>query len=441
MKRFISVLLAVLVCALCINAAAAEVGDKISEAVYSDLAVYINHYAIPAYVIDDYAVIVAEDLADYCCDVVWDGSSRTLNITKSDSKTEFTAPLTYKTSMPTGTVYADVLHTDIQTFVNGNPVTSFNVNGRTMIVIDEFGSYMDGYDWVPELRAAKAWLGGKHIKEYAPLTPRTEELFRNSYSNDIYAWTESYSGSYDFDFDGIDEGIEIEVSYDGYTTYLTIGNRTKRINTDCPGIEAIYACDIDTSDSYKDFVLITNEVSDDPIVRIFRYDELLTQYNFSVYDRWSDEWYLYDHYYTGYVNDHYFNANDDGTFTMRCQTPSAGMWDVYQDFYRDEYGSFVEKAPEYYYEVIPNSLSSRLEWDDTLWGYERTMMEKGYFLANASYSSNGITINRGEYFKILYDDGNDNIYIVKDNGTAGWIYMGYDVPVRYELNPVFYLAG
>ncbi len=428
------------------SAGAANVGDKISEAVYSDLSVYVNHYPIPAYVVNDYAVIVAEDLADYCCDVLWDGNARTLNITKSADKTEFTSPAVYNTSFPTGTKCADVLYTDIKTYVNGTEVTSFNVNGRTMIVIDEFGNNMDGYAWVPDIRAAKAWLDGKHIKDYAPLTNRTELLFYDD--PDDHVFPEEYTGQYDFDFDGTNESISLNVissnqsdKWTGQTMQVTIGNRTTSVETVEASISAVYVCDIDATDGVKDIAVITTEASSDPFLRIFRYDNSLSVYKFEFKNYWDDETSILEYDPLGYVDKYYLNVNDDGSITIEEQTDSAGMWEVLKKYYRDSDGIFKEQVPQYY-EILPIFMENILYWSSDLTGYERTMWEKGYIKSNVKYQSNGFTINKGEYFKVIYDDGNDYIYVVKENGSAGWIYIGYDADNRYKLNDrFFYLAG
>ena len=156
MKKTLFILIAILAF-FTISASAANVGDKISEAVYSDITAYVNNHSMPCYVIDGYAVVVAEDLRNYCCDVYFDDATRTLSITKSP-RSAFTPPHVYKTTRETGEFYTDVLYTDIQTYVNNNWVKSFNVNGKTMIVIDEFGKYMDGYEWDEANRAAKAYM-------------------------------------------------------------------------------------------------------------------------------------------------------------------------------------------------------------------------------------------------------------------------------------------
>ncbi len=443
MKK-ITFLLTFIIILLTLTVSATSVGDKISEAVYSDLSVYINHYPIPAYVVNDYAVIVAEDLTNYCCDVVWNGENRTLNISPSADKNEFADMPVYKTTMSTGTAYSDVLYTDIKTYVNGNEVTSFNVNGRTMIVIDEFGRNIGEYAWAEDIRAAKAWIDGKPVKDYAPVPYRTETLFMNNlmdYSK--YVYTTNFTGSYDFDFDGISEKVSIEITsptddtWIDQTTRITIGNKSTVIDTTGAEIDAVYACDIDKTDGHMDLAVIMTEYSGDPNLRIFKYIDGLGRYEFQI-EGWEGKIYQYDNYGTGYIDNCYFNVNDDDSISLECQTSSPGMWDVIRTFYRDDYNVFVELKPSFY-TVLPNFMTGRQSFYPEIDAYEESMWHKGYIKAHQTYLSNGFTIYSGEYFKVIYDDGNSCLFIQKQNGQSGWIYIDYNM---YSINPnFFYMAG
>ncbi len=427
-----------LLLAMSVSVGAAQVGDKIGEAVFSDITAYINNYPIPSYVINNYAVIIAEDLRDYGCDVVYDNLQRTLSITKSSAENDFNAPLMYKTSMETGEYFTDVLYTDIKTYVNGNEVTSFNVNGRTMIVIDQFGKYMDGYTWNGEARAAQAWLAGKKTAEYKPIQKRTEKIFQQE--EDFEFYKNNYIGWYDFNFDGTSEKINVylEECID-YTTdiLVSIGSYSKRIKTYGATLESIYLCDIDLTDGVKDLVIITVEDSSDPVARIIRFDKNLTQYKFRFYDEYDDEYYELDENWTGYVGNHYFNVNDDGTITFREQTPSMGMWHVYRTYKRNAQGKFEEIVPSYY-TVLPEEYDLSF-WDGGFSDYEIDMWRKGYIRAYTKYYGDGVVINKGDYFRVLYDNGKNYIYIEKTNGQAGWIYVTWDTN---KLNEVYFmLAG
>ena len=444
MKRVLAILVAISAI-FTTSAGAVHVGDKISEAVYSDLAVYINHHPIPSYVVNDYAVIVAEDLQDYCCDVVWNGEDKTLNITRSAEKNTFTALPVYQCTMPGGSRYADVLYTDIKTYVNGKEVTSFNIDGRTMIVIDEFGAAMDGYTWDNNTRAAKAWIDGKPYCDFAPLMARTEMVYQTSYDYNGQSLMH-YVGWADFNFDGEKETIEVKASYPTSNWYesqyleVTIGDKKSKIEVYDAELSAIYVCDVDRSDGVKDLVVVTVEGSGDPVLRLYQYTNGLPMYKFGYYNTWDNQYFILDDGIgLGYVDAASFHVNDDDSITMKTQTKSAGMWYVNRKYVKDDYGTFMEVREEVY-DVLPDFMESRTYFDE-MSAEEINMWEKGYIKAHCKYVSNGFTIQKGEYFKVLRDNDYNFIYVVKQNGAAGWISIDYDMQ-RGELNPhFFFLAG
>ena len=79
-KRILSI---IMVCAmLMLNTVsfAAKIGDVVGTVYNTDIVAYINNYAIPSYAANGTSVVVAEDLANFGFDVVWDANARTLSI-------------------------------------------------------------------------------------------------------------------------------------------------------------------------------------------------------------------------------------------------------------------------------------------------------------------------------------------------------------------------
>ena len=268
--------------------------------------------------------------------------------------------------------------------------------------------------------------------------PRTEDI-----SQGIEDEGESFSYSYDFDHDGEEEDIELEIiSEEDWESKMAIriGDYEKRVEIiDWGSIDAVYSCVIDTEDGVRDLAVITNEQSADPRLRIFKYDEDLTQYEFS-YENYDGDYATSDDRWIGYAVSYYFNVNDDDTITIEEQTNSMGMWSVYKTYKMDSQGRFAEIKPDKY-EILPDFIegsygSSQVE------GEEKSMWDKGFIKAYIDFESGEVSLEEGEYFKVLYDDGEDNIYIEKEDGTSGWIYIGYDAEGRYDLNQYFFfLAG
>lgn len=268
--------------------------------------------------------------------------------------------------------------------------------------------------------------------------PRTEDI-----SKGIDDEGESFTYSYDFDFDDKAEEIELEiVSDDDWESEMNIcvGGYEKTVDiVDWGTIDAVYGCDIDTEDGVRDIAIITNEQSGDPRIRIFKYDEDLTPYEFS-YEDYMGDYVTSDDLWLGYAINYYFNVNDDDTITLEEQTDSAGMWSVYKTYEMNSSGRFEEVKPEKY-EILPDFMEGSYGLSQVS-GEEKTMWEDGFIKAYIAFESGEVTLDEGEYFKVLYDDGENNIYIETESGASGWVYMGYDVTERYELNPYyFYLAG
>ena len=147
----------------------AKTGDILGYAKYTDISAYINHYPITSYNINDYTAVVAEDLRNYGFNVVWDGENRDLFITRNFDATQIIPYGTvYKYSAKAGKNSFPYLETDINTYVNGNKVESFNIDGKTCLYIDALAPYGE-VAWVPEIRAIKLWIKNLPIKDYAPI--------------------------------------------------------------------------------------------------------------------------------------------------------------------------------------------------------------------------------------------------------------------------------
>lgn len=141
-KLISAILIFVLMCSVASGAFAYSNGAVIGKACYTDIKATINGYDIASYNVDGYTYIVAEDLRYYGFDVVWSPYSRTLSVTRNGSyypSTNYTAP--FITQDLVGKKSYNLLYTDIQTYVNGSWVQSYNINGRTIIRFDALSAF------------------------------------------------------------------------------------------------------------------------------------------------------------------------------------------------------------------------------------------------------------------------------------------------------------
>ncbi len=147
MKRlFLITLLVLSVFVSCfVTAHASNIGDVVGKTLYTDIVAKINNYDIAAFNYNGYTMVVAEDLRNYGFDVEWNPYDRTLSVKRNPSVT--TVASTYLTpQIPAslaGKKSFDVLYTDIRTFVDGNEVMSYNIDGATIINLEELKVYGD----------------------------------------------------------------------------------------------------------------------------------------------------------------------------------------------------------------------------------------------------------------------------------------------------------
>lgn len=145
----------------------AKTGDIIGYAKYSDISVYINHYPIESFTVNNYTAVFAEDLQNYGFNVVWNSETRSVSITRNEYATEITPYGTvYKYSYIVGQDSFPLLETDISAYINGQPVNCACIDGKTCIYVDDLAPYGE-IAWVPEVRAVKIWIDGLPIKDYA----------------------------------------------------------------------------------------------------------------------------------------------------------------------------------------------------------------------------------------------------------------------------------
>ena len=117
-----------------------KVGDPLGDVLYSDITAYINGYAIPTSIIAGKTLVVVEDLSNYGFDVTWNGKDKTLKVEQNKNK-KITPLKVTKNTKPVGTVKAKYLYTDIKTYLSGNQVESYAINGVTLIDFELLAKY------------------------------------------------------------------------------------------------------------------------------------------------------------------------------------------------------------------------------------------------------------------------------------------------------------
>ncbi len=138
MKRVISIFLIVLMILNCFSAFAAN-GDIAGYIYSTDIVAYIDGMAVPSYNIGGKTVVIAEELEPYGFEVIWEEGARRLNVytrAMPDSIPQYTP----QKAAVSGNIAGYIYETDIVALVNGMWVESYNIGGRTALVMEDMAS-------------------------------------------------------------------------------------------------------------------------------------------------------------------------------------------------------------------------------------------------------------------------------------------------------------
>ena len=172
---------------------AAQSYGIIGSVLTTDIKAYINGYEIPAYNVDGNMVIVGSDLRNYGFNVVYDNNTRSSRVTYDSNGTWNPIFVTTENDDSVGIKVMDVYDTDITVYVNGTPVTGYNVDGRMAFRFSElkmFGSYY--YDNTS--RTTNLWI---EEKSYSQPSENYYD-YRNASTTDteMYSFSTPDDGSY-----------------------------------------------------------------------------------------------------------------------------------------------------------------------------------------------------------------------------------------------------
>lgn len=177
-------------------ASAEEIGDVVNTAVRSDIVAYIFYQPIDSYNIDGYTYVRSADLRKYGFDVAWDADSKRVDITRNYDKLpvlidEYKRDFSEEEYVPIGATTRpshiaplkkfeelNVLYTDINVYIEGEKANSYNIEGSTVIMIDELTRY-GYYFWDEKSRTVTLDLDTGKME-----TPCYEVLFNKVYDMD-----------------------------------------------------------------------------------------------------------------------------------------------------------------------------------------------------------------------------------------------------------------
>ena len=172
LRKFTALLLVALMIASIMPVAVAQatpnVGDRIGDVLHTDIRVFINGIPIMGYNIDGWTYVIAEDLAAYGLSVVWNPAGHgTLSITRGSGQSSMQPRPVPANTMPSGTVAFPYVHTNIVTDINGRVVNSYNIQGFTVVRIDDVVAAFGSQRWL----SAESMLLVSLIPGQEPLRP------------------------------------------------------------------------------------------------------------------------------------------------------------------------------------------------------------------------------------------------------------------------------
>lgn len=190
MKKIIGIIAAisVLLSTLCVphvNASAAS-GTYVGEAVYTDIVTYVNHYAIPSWIVNGYPMVAVEDLDKYGFDVLWNAQNRTLRIFRNTDKVyPNPIPVYLPETKLLGTKQFDLYTSDVGVYANEyeykmQGFRAAEAEGYTFIYVGDLASLGATMYFVQANKAVNIWIDGMNIAEFQ--RPTAKDAI--DYSND-----------------------------------------------------------------------------------------------------------------------------------------------------------------------------------------------------------------------------------------------------------------
>lgn len=151
--------------------------DVIGEVLSTDITAYIDEQPIESFNINDYTYVIAEDLRGYGFNVDWDSEARTLTVNRNRNADRNFMPMEKVNIKKSDVVLRahayDVYSTDIVTYLGGEAVNAYNVDGQTLIMIDELQKY-GIFDYNDEKRSVKIDMAGFDEENFPDKSEREE---------------------------------------------------------------------------------------------------------------------------------------------------------------------------------------------------------------------------------------------------------------------------
>jgi hypothetical protein len=115
-------------------------GDILGDVLYSDIVAYINGSAIPTSITNGKTMVVVEDLRNYGFSVAWNADDFTLRVELNKNAVWSPLPVE-QNAMPVGSFKTNYVFSTVRTYLSGELVESFAIDGRTLIDFELLAKY------------------------------------------------------------------------------------------------------------------------------------------------------------------------------------------------------------------------------------------------------------------------------------------------------------
>lgn len=132
----------------------------------TDICAYINNYPISAYNLNNQTALYASGLRNYGFDVIWNEAERRVDISLSDEDIKGAGKMLYRDEkINAGRILSTAKETDIVTYINGEKVESYNIDGYTVIYLKELNRF-GTVNWDGEKRIASVTIDAKNMNVF-----------------------------------------------------------------------------------------------------------------------------------------------------------------------------------------------------------------------------------------------------------------------------------
>lgn len=129
---------------------------------YSNIAVYINHYAIPSYNVNGSMYVDIQDLKNYGFETQWNGDTKSTTIKRGSSNTIYPVTAYMPAVKNIGKImpYSAFYTTEVKVYAGSKQIEAYGSGGDSIFVKVRDLANINGvsYSWVPEINSAKIWI-------------------------------------------------------------------------------------------------------------------------------------------------------------------------------------------------------------------------------------------------------------------------------------------